>query len=114
MKETTGAKLHRMEKGGSPRKAKKGRLFFMDIDYGKVRGAADLPDDQFAALIYAVMVSSGASSATALAAMANAAALKKRLASAGDKELKELAESIDPAALSAVLSALKEREGQGG
>lgn len=84
------------------------------IDYGKVRSAADLPDEQFASLIYTVLLASGAGRGAALAAASNAALLKKKLAGANEKELRELASSIDTQTLEKVLSALKEGEDQGG
>jgi hypothetical protein len=111
-KETKEGKMHRLKRGRPQSNRKAG--CDMDIDYGKVRGAASLPDDQFAALIYAVMVSSGASAPAALAAAANASSLKKKLEAASDKELEQLAEGFDKEALSAVLFSLQAREGQGG
>ncbi|MBQ8911425.1 MAG: hypothetical protein IJY89_02510 [Clostridia bacterium] len=87
---------------------------YMEIDYGKAKDAANLPNEQFASLIYAVVLASGGSQAAALAAAANAGALKKKLAGASNEELQQLAASLDPKALESILAALKAGEGQGG
>ena len=101
-----------MKKGCAPSKERQG--VFMDIDYGKVKNAANLPEEQFASLIYAVLLASGATKSTALAASANASLLKKKLAGASDRELRQLTEGIDPQVLEGILSTLKEGADQGG
>ena len=58
--------------------------------------AAQLPDDQLAALIYAVVSAAGGSQKQAKAAIANADKLKKKLHAASDRELQELIAGLDP------------------
>lgn len=86
----------------------------MEIDFEKVKGAASLPEDQFASLIYAVVLASGGSQAKALAAKANAGQLKKKLANADPQELQKLSQSLDPQLLKSILELLKGQGGYGG
>ena len=86
----------------------------MEMDYGKVNDAVNLPDEQFASLIYAVVLASGGSQAQALAAKSNVYRIKRKLVDASEEDLRQLAGTLDPALLQGIMTALKAKEGQGG
>ena len=80
----------------------------MEIDRKMLEKAAQLPDDQLAALIYAVVsAAGGASQKQAKAAIANADKLKKKLHAASDRELQELIAGLDPQVLEKIAGTLK-------
>ena len=86
----------------------------MERDYQQVKKAAQLSDEQFAALIYGVILASGGSQAQALAAAGSAGMIKRKIASASGEELAALASSLDPKITESILQAIRAREGQGG
>lgn len=79
----------------------------MEIDRKMLEKAAQLPDDQLAALIYAVVSAAGGSQKQAKSAMANADKLKKKLHAASDRELQELIAGLDPQVLEKIAGTLK-------
>ena len=79
----------------------------MEIDRKMLEKAAQLPDDQLAALIYAVVSAAGGSQKQAKAAMANADKLKKKLHAASDRELQELIAGLDQQVLEKIAGTLK-------
>lgn len=81
----------------------------MEIDRKKLEAAANMPDDQFAALIYAVVTAAGGSRMQAMAAMANASKLKEKLRTVNDRELDELTRNLDPKLAKGILDALKDQ-----
>ena len=86
----------------------------MERDFKQVKKAAELSDEQFAALIYSVILASGGNQGQAMAAAGSAHAIKKRIGSASDQELKSLANALDPKITQGILQALKAKEEQGG
>ena len=79
----------------------------MEIDRKMLEKAAQLPDDQLAALIYAVVSAAGGSQKQPKAAIANADKLKKKLHAASDRELQELIAGLDPQVLEKIAGTLK-------
>ena len=86
----------------------------MEIDRKMLEKAAQLPDDQLAALIYAVVSAAGGSQKQAKAAIANADKLKKKLHAASDRELQELIAGLDPQVLEKIAGTLKKGGLSGG
>ena len=86
----------------------------MERDFKQVKKAAELSDEQFAALIYSVILASGGTHFQAMAAAGNAHSIKKRIALSSQQELTDLANALDPAITEGILKALREKEGQGG
>ncbi len=86
----------------------------MEIDRKVLEKVAQLPDDQLAALIYAVVSAAGGSQKQAKAAMANADKLKKKLYAASDRELRELIAGLDPKVLEKIVGILKNGGMNGG
>ncbi len=81
----------------------------MEIDRKKLAAAINMPDEQFAALIYAVITAAGGSKMQAMAAMANASKLKSKLQSTNDAELDEMTKRLDPKLLNSIMNALKDQ-----
>lgn len=74
----------------------------MGLNKEELHKAANLPNDQFATLIYAVMMAAGASKAEATAAMMQAGTIKRRIASASDTELENLTNALPPQTVEAI------------
>ncbi len=83
----------------------------MEIDKKKLAEAVNIPDDRFAALVYAVVTSAGGSKMQAMAAAANSAKLKEKLLAADERELDQISKSLDPRLAQSILDALKNKEG---
>ena len=79
----------------------------MEIDRKMLEKAAQLPNEQLAALIYAVVSAAGGSQRQAKAAVANADKLKKKLYATSDRELQELISGLDPQVLEKIAGTLK-------
>ncbi|MBP3321140.1 MAG: hypothetical protein J6M12_02195 [Clostridia bacterium] len=86
----------------------------MEREFKQVKKAAELSDEQFAALIYGVILASGGSQAQAMAAAGSARMIKNKIITADEKELSALASALDPKITEGILKALREKEGQSG
>ena len=82
----------------------------MEIDKKKLAGLASLPEEQFASLVAAVVRAAGGSRMQVMAATAKAPKIRERLLAADEKEIKEIADSVDPAVLGEIMSLI----GRGG
>ena len=78
----------------------------MDIDKKKLVGLANLPEEQFSALVAAVVRAAGGSRMQVMAATAKAPKIRERLLAADEKEIREITGSLDPAVLKNVMSVL--------